>query len=87
MTAGDLITREEMAVVIAKASASLGNEAGSGGINRFADRNEISGWAYEFVDQAATAGLISGMTADTFAPLENTTRAQAAAVIWRLIKP
>ena len=83
----DLITREEMAVVIAKASASLGNEAGSGGINRFADRNEISGWAYEFVDQAATAGLIRGMTADTFAPLENTTRAQAAAVIWRLIKP
>lgn len=83
----DLITREEMAVVIAKASASLGNDAGSGGINRFADRNEISGWAYEFVDQAATAGLISGMTADTFAPLENTTRAQAVAVIWRLIKP
>ena len=82
----DLITREEMAVVIAKAYTFLGKSAGKGGIERFADRGEISEWAYESVDEAATAGLISGMTVDTFAPRDTATRAQAAAVVWRLLQ-
>ena len=81
----DLITREEMAVIVAKAYASLGRRSLGGGIERFADKTEISEWAYEPVDTVAAAGLISGVTADTFAPRENTTRAQAVAVLKRLL--
>ena len=82
----DLITREEMAVILCKAYGFLEKTAGRGGIERFSDKDTISEWAYAFVDEATTAGLISGMTADTFAPLENTTRAQAASVIKRLLE-
>ena len=81
----DRITREEMAVILCKAYAFLEKSAGRGGIDRFSDKDAISGWAYDYVDEATTAGLISGMTADTFAPAENTTRAQAASVIKRLL--
>ena len=82
----DRITREEMAVILCKAYGFLEKTASRGGIERFSDRDAISEWAYAFVDEATTAGLISGMTADTFAPLENTTRAQAASVIKRLLE-
>ena len=75
-----------MAVILCKAYGFLEKTAGRGGIERFSDKDTISEWAYAFVDEATTAGLISGMTADTFAPLENTTRAQAASVIKRLLE-
>ena len=81
----DRITREEMAVIIAKAYAFLGRAPQGGGLERFADKAEISEWACEPVDTAAAAGLISGVTPDTFAPCENTTRAQAVAVLKRLL--
>ena len=81
----DLITREEMAVIIAKAFAYRGKTAGSGGIEKFTDKGEISGWAYSYVDTVTTAGLISGMTPTTFVAGANTTRAQAASVIRRLL--
>lgn len=81
----DLITREEMAVILGKVYDFSGKNAGRGGIDRFADKDAISEWAYTYVDEAATAGLISGMTYDTFVPQENATRAQAAAVIKRLL--
>ena len=81
----DLITREEMAVILVKSYNFLEKSASRGGIDKFADRENISDWAYEYVDEATTAGLISGMTEDTFAPAENTTRAQAASVIKRLL--
>ena len=82
----DRITREEMAVILCKAYAFLEKSAGRGEIDRFSDKDTISAWAYDYVDEATTAGLISGMTADTFAPAENTTRAQAASVIRRLLE-
>ena len=80
----DRITREEMAVIIAKTYSFAGGQAASGGAARFADADSISSWAYASVD-ATAAGLISGMTADTFAPAENATRAQAASLLQRLL--
>ena len=82
----DLITREEMAVVIAKAYSYLGKEAKRGKISMFSDAEEISPWAKDYVDQAASAGLVSGVTATTFAPKENTTRAQVTSLIKRLLE-
>ena len=81
----DVITREEMAVIIAKAYASLGGSVSKGGIEKFSDKNEIADWAYPYVDTVTTAGLISGMTPSTFVGSANTTRAQAASVIKRLL--
>ncbi len=81
----DTITREEMAVVIMKAYKFLGKSPLTGKIDQFADKDSISAWAVDYVDQAVSSGLISGMTANTFAPGENATRAQVASLIKRLL--
>ena len=81
----DLITREEMAVIIAKAYVLKGGAEKTGGIEKFVDVNDISAWARGYVDTAATAGLINGMTPTTFIPQANTTRAEAASIIRRLL--
>ena len=81
----DLITREEIAVIIAKAYSYLGETAGSGAAQKFADQYDISDWAYPYVDAATSAGLVYGVTDDTFSPWEYATRAQAAALIRRLL--
>ena len=41
-------------------------------------------WFYEHVKYCYDNGLMNGITADTFAPQRNTTRAEFATVIWRL---
>ena len=83
----DVITREEMAVIIAKAYALCGGEAGeSGAIDRFSDKDQIASWAQASVDMVTGAGLISGMTPSTFGGQNFTTRAQAAAVIRRMLR-
>ncbi|MDY4977134.1 MAG: S-layer homology domain-containing protein, partial [Clostridia bacterium] len=81
----DVITREEMAVVIAKGYLLKGHSPEQGAADRFTDRDEISGWAFDSVDIAATAGIISGMGDGRFAPAESATRAQAASMINRLL--
>jgi hypothetical protein len=37
------------------------------------------------VEETIKAGIVSGMTADTLAPMANATRAQAAAMIYHLL--
>jgi hypothetical protein len=37
------------------------------------------------MDEAVKAGIVSGMTADTLVPLANATRAQAAAMVYKLL--
>ena len=81
----DRITREEMAVIVAKAYAYAGQEAASGGIDKFTDKEMIAQWAYAAVDTVTSAGLIAGMTPDTFEASANTTRAQAVAVLRRFL--
>ena len=81
----DLITREEMAVIVAKTYAFGGGSARSGGLERFTDTGAISEWAKPYVETVTGAGLISGMTADTFVPRENATRAQATSLLRRLL--
>lgn len=81
----DYITREEMAVVIMQAYQFLGKQISRGTIDKFVDQDKISGWAFTYVDQAASVGLISGLAIDIFGPLENATRAQAASLIKRLL--
>lgn len=82
------ITREQMAVMVAQALAFAGKEAAAdrGALVKFTDRTSISDWAAAAVAQAVAAGILSGMTDGTFAPSDHATRAQAAAVLKRLLQ-
>lgn len=60
-------------------------EGNSGGIDKFTDKEMIAQWAYAAVDTVTSAGLIAGMTPDTFEASANTTRAQAVAVLRRFL--
>ncbi|MDO4562711.1 MAG: S-layer homology domain-containing protein [Clostridia bacterium] len=51
----------------------------------FDDHTSIASYAIESVYSMKNAGIINGMTASIFAPLENTTRAQAAKIVYELI--
>ena len=82
----DNITRQEMAVIIVNAYSYLGKAGANGGIDNFSDKWAIADWAKAAVDTASSVGLISGMGDGTFAPGANATRAQAASLIYRLIK-
>lgn len=81
----DPISREEIAVIMAKAYVFAGGNLESGAIVKFADIDDISDWAYVYVDSVTTVGLFAGMTPNTFVPQENATRAECASVIRRLL--
>ena len=74
-----------MAVIIAKAYQFRGGAVVKGGLDKFADKNEISDWAQDSVDLVTSAGLVSGMTPTTFVAKANATRAQAASLLRRLL--
>lgn len=82
----DLISREEMAVILyrAKHYIGLGNEETVS--LAFADKDEISAWAKDAVASMAHEGIINGMGDNMFAPKNSATRAQAVVVLERILK-
>ena len=52
----------------------------------FADDAEIAGWAKIAVYELKNAGVIGGVGENKFAPAGTCTRAQAAQIIYQLIK-
>lgn len=90
--AGDRITREQMAVMIARAlqaagkSGALTAEQATSVLNGFADNTGIASWAKGAVAQAVQEGIIKGRTATTFVPVAKATRAEAAVMIKRLFE-
>ena len=80
-----LITREQMAVMVAKALGSKAPATDGTELNAFSDSSAVSSWAVTGMEEAVKAGIVSGMTADTLAPKANATRAQAAAMIYKLL--
>ena len=76
-----------MAKVIVNAyKLKTGNNALETAEVHFSDAETISGWAREYVRQAAGLGLMQGMNDGRFDPMGNATRAQSAVVIFRLGK-
>ncbi|TEB07050.1 Chitinase A1 precursor [Pelotomaculum schinkii] len=73
----DLITREQMAVMIVRA-AKLAPAAGE---TSFSDRGSISGWALEAMATAMENGIMNGYPDHTIQPQGNATRAEAVTVI------
>lgn len=78
----NLITREEMAVMVAKAiKLRLDSEE-----SKFMDNDLISSWARPYVNTVVSHGIIQGYPNNTFQPQKNTTRAEAATIIVRALE-
>ncbi len=73
----DPVTREQMAVMVVNA-LQLPLEAG---VISFRDGNDISDWARAAVAAAVRQGLINGYPDNTVRPRDNSTRAEAVAII------
>lgn len=86
----DPVTREQMVTMLMRAiepSSEPGTGDGSNAerlLSSYSDAGRISGWAKESVAAAVENGLIQG-AGDKLSPQGKTTRAQAAAVIYRLL--
>ena len=77
------VTREQMALILSRYAAKGTDESKETAFDDIASLSEESRAAIEW---AFAAGIFSGMTENTFAPSENATRAQAAAIFVRLAK-
>jgi len=83
----DEILRQDMAVMIYRIAQLLGIDLGDDiSVEPFKDEAEISGYAKEAVAAMQRAGIIKGTGDGSFAPKNTATRAEAAVIIYRLIK-
>ena len=81
--AGDTVTRAEMAVMLVRAAKlPRGNNTQ---VLNFTDADMIPNWASEAIAAAQAAGIVQGYKTGYFSPNSGTTRAEAAAVILRLL--
>lgn len=81
------ISRQDMAVLIYKFGLYNGAEFPDGAdIGKFTDRAAISDYAAEAVSKLNACGIINGMGDLSFAPKSGATRAQAAAIVYRMIE-
>ena len=84
MNPNDLLTREDMAVLVYRFAQYAGVEFAPSDV-KFADFANISSYAAEAVGALNTAGFVNGMGDGTFAPKGNSTRAQVATILYRFI--
>lgn len=84
----DLITREQMAIMIRNALSYKNKQVNSSTLvlDKFTDRGQISSWALPGVITAVDQGIITGRSANTIAPRQNATRAEGTAMILRMYK-
>lgn len=83
---GAPITRQEVAIILVRAMDLEGAAtAGATQGTSFTDDGNIASWARGFVVTAVQKGLISGYPDNTFGPESNATRAEACAMINRLM--
>ncbi|SNS16352.1 S-layer homology domain-containing protein [Anaerovirgula multivorans] len=76
------ITREEMAVIIAKVLKKETTDTSV--LNNFKDKEEMAPWAKEAIVLCHQKGIIKGMGDGNFAPKEKTNRAQTAVMLYKL---
>lgn len=79
------ITRQEIATLFMRAIEFTGGEVETDEsvLDKFEDKDTISSWAVEGAAAVTEAGIIGGKTETTFAPLDNVTWAEAAAMLNR----
>ena len=83
----DYITREQMAAMIERFVAAVGDNLKIVNEKKtFTDSSAISPWAVNSVNKVCQYGLLNGNANGTIAPQADTTRAQAATVLVNYIK-
>jgi glucosylceramidase len=82
----ELITREQMASIVYRAYIAAGGEEPFGFDLMYYDSFMISPWAKESVRNVSSLGLFSGTDMNLFEPQRPATRAEAASVIYRLLR-
>lgn len=80
ISAGDFITREELATIIGRA---INSEARNSKI--FNDSSQISSWASVEIQKLVELGIISGYEDNTFKPRNNAARVEAAVMIYKTL--
>ena len=81
---GAKITRQDMAVIIARVAALKGIDLGNGSAS-FTDAANIDGYAKDAVELLAGAKVINGYEDGSFKPQGSLTRAEAAKVIYGIV--
>ncbi|MDY2986089.1 MAG: S-layer homology domain-containing protein [Peptoniphilus sp.] len=82
----DVMTREQMAVIMARYLKVAGIKVQNGGNSEFKDSSKISSWAKDSVEELAKAKIVNGMEDGTFSPKTPFTRAQVAQVLYNIYK-
>ncbi len=77
----DLITREELASIIARTCQDIGEEAEIG----FLDISEISAWALPHIKRLVNLGIISGSLDNTVMPKKEISRGETAVMLYKLM--
>ena len=81
----ETISRQDAAVILYRAQKAE-NKTFAAGEESFADENEIADYAKEAVSAMEKSGILKGRDNGRFAPRENISRAEAAAIIARLLR-
>lgn len=81
----NLISRQEMAAMAYRTAGIVNLELAEGEATAFADADAMEEYAVEAISRMQQAGIISGLGDGNFGPTQNTTRAQAAVVIYKLV--
>lgn len=79
-----LITREQMAAMLYRFSAAMGQDTGSGqSLDGFADAASVSDWAADAAAWAVGSGCLTGKPGNLLDPQGTATRGEAAVIITR----
>ena len=83
----DLITREQLAVVLYRYTQSLGKTTAiAGNLDNFKDRDQVSDYAEEALKWAVSVGLIHGKGESNLDPAAQAARAEIATIIYRYLE-
>ncbi|MDF2927024.1 MAG: hypothetical protein K0R57_5938 [Paenibacillaceae bacterium] len=85
----EFISREELAVFLSRMAAYAGVRLESvreQELDSFFDSNDISVWAREDMAQMVAGGIMEGSSNNALEPAERSTRAEAAAMLGRILK-
>ncbi|MBB3112007.1 hypothetical protein FHS18_004085 [Paenibacillus phyllosphaerae] len=84
---GAVVTRQEMAVMIMRAAEFIGVSHAEGAASEtFKDQGSIPAWAQQAIQQASALGLVQGNEAGEFSPASQSSRAEAAVMLLRLMQ-
>ncbi|MFC5404137.1 S-layer homology domain-containing protein [Cohnella soli] len=82
----EAITREEMATIVFRAWGIGSKKTATGGVAEpFKDQSQIGSYAMEAIEALRNAGIVNGYADGSYKPKGMTTRAEAAAIIYRLM--